>query len=65
MARARPAKAELVVRIRPMKTSDVPHVVAIESSSSATPWTRAMFMSELGRPGTIDLVGTTRGHAKT
>jgi len=61
MARGRQAPAEPVTRIRPMKTSDVAQVVAIEAASSATPWTRAMFMSELGRPGTIDLVAHRAG----
>ena len=61
MARGRQAPAEPITRIRPMKTSDVPQVVAIEAASSATPWTRAMFMSELGRPGTIDLVAHRAG----
>ena len=42
--------AEPVTRVRPMRASDVPQVVAIEAASSATPWTRAMFLSELGRP---------------
>jgi ribosomal-protein-alanine N-acetyltransferase len=44
------------VRVREMRRGDVPQVLTIEKSSSATPWTRAMFLSELGRPGTIDLV---------
>jgi ribosomal-protein-alanine N-acetyltransferase len=39
----------------------VPQVVAIENATSATPWTRAMFMSELGRPGTLDLVADQAG----
>jgi ribosomal-protein-alanine N-acetyltransferase len=56
MARARRAPVEPVTRVRPMRIPDVPHVTAIEAASSATPWTRNMFMSELGRPGTIDLV---------
>jgi ribosomal-protein-alanine N-acetyltransferase len=36
-------------------------VVAIENATSATPWSRAMFMSELGRPGTLDLVADRGG----
>lgn len=44
-----------------MRPGDVPQVVAIEAATSATPWTRAMFMSELGRPGTIDLVADLGG----
>ena len=61
MPRGRRAPAEQVTRVRPMKNSDVPQVVTIEAASSATPWTRAMFMSELGRPGTIDLVAHRSG----
>lgn len=48
--------AEPAVRVREMRAGDVPQVVAIERATSATPWTRQMFLSELGRPGTIDLV---------
>lgn len=44
-----------------MRRGDVPQVVAIEAATSATPWTRAMFLSELGRPGTIDLVADRGG----
>jgi [ribosomal protein S18]-alanine N-acetyltransferase len=44
-----------------MRRGDVPQVVAIEAASSATPWTRAMFLAELGRPGTIDLVADRGG----
>jgi ribosomal-protein-alanine N-acetyltransferase len=44
-----------------MRPRDVPQVVAIENATSATPWTRAMFMSELGRPGTLDLVADRGG----
>jgi ribosomal-protein-alanine N-acetyltransferase len=44
-----------------MRPRDVPQVVAIENATSATPWTRAMFMSELGRPGTLDLVADQAG----
>ncbi len=44
------------IRIRDMRGGDVAQVVAIEAASSATPWTRAMFVSELGRPNTLDLV---------
>ena len=44
-----------------MRPRDVPQVVAIETATSATPWTRAMFMSELGRPGTLDLVADRGG----
>ena len=44
-----------------MRPRDVPQVVAIENATSATPWTRAMFLSELGRPGTLDLVADQAG----
>jgi ribosomal-protein-alanine N-acetyltransferase len=44
-----------------MRPRDVPQVVAIENATSATPWTRAMFLSELGRPGTLDLVADQGG----
>lgn len=48
-------------RIRQMRNGDVAQVVVIEAASSTTPWTRAMFQSELGRPGTIDLVADRGG----
>jgi ribosomal-protein-alanine N-acetyltransferase len=51
-----------VVKVRQMRARDVPQVVAIENASSATPWTRAMFLSEIGRPGTLDLVVDQGGH---
>ncbi|MGD9694742.1 MAG: ribosomal protein S18-alanine N-acetyltransferase [Thermoleophilia bacterium] len=44
-----------------MRVGDVPQVVEIERATSATPWTRAMFLSELGRPGTLDLVADRGG----
>jgi [ribosomal protein S18]-alanine N-acetyltransferase len=44
-----------------MRARDVPQVVAIENATSATPWTRAMFLSEIGRPGTLDLVADQAG----
>jgi [ribosomal protein S18]-alanine N-acetyltransferase len=49
------------LKVREMRRGDVPQVLVIEASSSATPWTRAMFLSELGRPGTIDLVADRGG----
>lgn len=54
--RRQSAPAVPAVRIREMRHGDVPQVVAIEQASSATPWTRAMFVSEIGRPNTLDLV---------
>jgi [ribosomal protein S18]-alanine N-acetyltransferase len=44
-----------------MRPRDVPQVVAIETATSGAPWTRAMFLSELGRPGTLDLVADQGG----
>ncbi len=35
--------------------------MAIETATSATPWTRAMFLSELGRPTSLDLVAARAG----
>jgi [ribosomal protein S18]-alanine N-acetyltransferase len=61
MPRGKKAPPTATTRIREMRTGDVPQVVAIETATSATPWTRAMFMSELGRPGTIDLVADRGG----
>ncbi len=61
MSRGRPRPAEPKVKIRQMRNGDLPQVVAIEAASSNTPWTRAMFQSELGRPGTIDLVADRGG----
>ncbi len=54
-----PPKPKTVVR--QMRVSDVMQVVAIENMTAATPWTRQMFLSELGRPGTIDLVAVSDG----
>jgi [ribosomal protein S18]-alanine N-acetyltransferase len=61
MPRGKKAPPPPTTRIREMRTGDVPQVVAIEAATSSTPWTRAMFMSELGRPGTIDLVADRGG----
>lgn len=44
------------VAVREMRARDVPQVMAIEVATSAVPWTRSMFLSELGKPGTCDLV---------
>lgn len=54
-----PAPARTVVR--QMRQSDVTQVLVIEGATAAVPWTRAMFQSELGRPGTIDLVADCQG----
>jgi ribosomal-protein-alanine N-acetyltransferase len=61
MARGKRAASTPAIKIRDMRPRDVPQVVAIENATSATPWTRAMFMSELGRPGTLDLVADRGG----
>lgn len=61
MSRGRSAPTEPKVKIRQMRNGDLPQVVAIETANSPTPWTRAMFQSELGRPGTIDLVADRAG----
>jgi ribosomal-protein-alanine N-acetyltransferase len=61
MARGKRAAAPPAIKIRDMRPRDVPQVVAIENATSATPWSRAMFMSELGRPGTLDLVADRGG----
>ena len=61
MARGKRAAAPPAIKVRDMRPRDVPQVVAIENATSATPWTRAMFLSELGRPGTLDLVADQGG----
>ena len=61
MARGKRTAAPPAIKVRDMRPRDVPQVVAIENATSATPWTRAMFMSELGRPGTLDLVADRGG----
>lgn len=47
--------------VRQMRTGDVTQILAIENDTAAVPWTRAMFQSEIGRPGTIDLVADRQG----
>ena len=49
------------ITIREMRPSDVSQVVKIEEDTSATPWTRSMFLSELGRPTSLDLVAAEAG----
>jgi [ribosomal protein S18]-alanine N-acetyltransferase len=61
MARGQRPPAPPAIKIREMRTRDVPQVVAIEHATSATPWSRAMFLSEIGRPGTLDLVADLSG----
>ena len=61
VGRGKRAPAPPTIKVREMRPRDVPQVVAIENATSATPWTRAMFMSELGRPGTLDLVADQAG----
>jgi ribosomal-protein-alanine N-acetyltransferase len=52
--RARPRTSE--VSVRDMRPGDVGEVLAIERESYPTPWTRAMFLSELGRVHALALV---------
>jgi len=61
VSRGRSAPTEPRIKIRQMRNGDLSQVVVIENASSPTPWTRAMFQSELGRPGTIDLVADRGG----
>ena len=61
MPRGKRPPAAPATRIRQMRNGDIAQVVVIEAASSTTPWTRAMFQSELGRPGTIDLVADRGG----
>jgi [ribosomal protein S18]-alanine N-acetyltransferase len=61
MARGKRTAAPPAIKVRDMRPRDVPQIVAIETATSATPWTRAMFLSELGRPGTLDLVADQGG----
>ncbi len=44
------------MKVRVMRPGDVRQVVVIEAASAATPWTRRMFMAELGRATSLDLV---------
>jgi tRNA threonylcarbamoyl adenosine modification protein TsaD/ribosomal-protein-alanine acetyltransferase len=37
----------MTVRIRPMESADLDHVLAIERSSFSSPWSRGMFLDEL------------------
>lgn len=39
-----------------MRTTDVPHVHAIDCAVSAIPWPRHMLHAELGKSGTLDIV---------
>jgi ribosomal-protein-alanine N-acetyltransferase len=61
VSRARAPRTEPKIKIRQMRNGDIAQVVVIETASSPKPWTRAMFQSELGRPGTIDLVADRGG----
>lgn len=47
--------------VREMRRADVTQVLEIETATAAVPWTRTMVQSELGRPGTIDLVADRTG----
>lgn len=61
VSRRRRSQEPAPVGVREMRPGDVPQVVAIENATSATPWTRSMFLSELGKPGTCDLVAAQSG----
>jgi ribosomal-protein-alanine N-acetyltransferase len=39
-----------------MRTTDVPHVHAIDCAVSTIPWPRHMLHAELGKSGTVDIV---------
>lgn len=56
MSRGRRASAPVAPKVREMRPGDVRHVVAIERASAAIPWTRAMFLAELGRSTSMELV---------
>ena len=61
MGRGRTPAPAPAVTVRPMREADIAQVVAIEAATAATPWSRAMFAAELGRPETIDLVAARVG----
>jgi [ribosomal protein S18]-alanine N-acetyltransferase len=48
-------EAEPAIRIRKLGYSDLPAVISIERRSFATPWSLAMFVLELSKPGGICL----------
>ena len=56
MSRARELPAPPAPKVRAMRPGDVRHVVAIERATAAIPWTRAMFLAELGRSTSMELV---------
>jgi ribosomal-protein-alanine N-acetyltransferase len=51
------------VKIRRLTYADLPQVVAIERRAFPAPWSLAMFVLELSRPGGICLVATDEGEA--
>jgi len=50
-----------VIDIRPLTYADLPAVVAIERRSFPAPWSLAMFVLELSKPGGVCLVATEGG----
>src|SRR3712207_7069233 len=52
-------------RSRRLTYADLPEVVAIERRAFSAPWSLAMFVLELGRPGGICLVATDRSEEHT
>lgn len=39
-----------------MRAGDISQVMEIEREAAAIPWTRAMFLADIGQPGALDLV---------
>lgn len=56
MTTRRSGQPEPTPRIRNMVVRDVPQVLEIERASYPTPWSRELFMDELGRPSTECMV---------
>lgn len=56
MSRRGAAQPEPTPKVRNMGLRDVPQVLEIERASYPTPWSRQLFMDELGRPSTECLV---------
>lgn len=50
------------IKIRRLGYSDLPQVIAIERRAFATPWSLAMFVLELSKPGGVCLAATLDGH---
>ena len=50
------------IKIRRLGYSDLPQVIAIERRAFSTPWSLAMFVLELSKPGGVCLAATVDGH---